>query len=1661
MSVVSSPGNRGSLLFTSSVPPNAENDTANGCEVGDFWLQTTSGAVYVCSAATAGIASWNQVSSGLGIYDVRVFGAQGDGVTDDTAAIQAATTAAAAVRGVVLFPQGTYNVSASITTTAQVAWIGSGMGDQTGTNAAATIIKRTADVVVFKMSQPYCRLENLTIYAPTAGTADGIWVGEAVNNNGAGGSVVRNVAVIGVGGNGLWGKNGNAVELDNVRFVGCVGHGLFLDSARPDAVVNANQWFGSGIAAFSCGGDGVHIDKSATNTFNSIDSEGNTGWGIWCNRAYNRIYGGYVENNTAGPMNIGASCFDYYFVIRSVSGTPTVSNAGGTLHWLDGSGNAPLLSYDGVVTNKATRAGGLWTAASVKTANYTAGVNDHTILCDTTGGTFTVTLPGAANAITSGVGKRYVILVIAGTAPVLVATSAAQTIDGVSTIRALYPGEKLEVVGNGSNWNTEGRKGRTFNVRDYGARGDNATDDSAAISAASTDAAVNGDEVYFPPGTYIAENVTLFSNVRYNGVFGSSVLKLKASNVSGFLLRGSGASGLMGGSSTGGIVNTVVENLILDGNKANNTTGVGLQLYGYGYVFRNLIVRNFDQHGIESDWNGAQGFGQDGPEAQYDNVKVHDCDGMGLRMAGPHDSKFSNCVLFRNNLNLYVGPNAVACQFVNCHSWSPTTQGVVVEGGYSQWTNCSVEGAGSDRSNFVMLGGGGTMAGVHFYGTDGSGSENATGLQLGQTGTTSYGSGAGAVSVTGAKSATGMDITAAFDHCGGTGGALAFTSESNNTIRARFFQNQGTYFGGSPSSTTSITADVNGLTADGTLPLSGTWKVTSKSNQALFVTNAGTDVFNVNSNSGKVEVPNNKKFYVYSSGYSANTSYSVNDDGALSAGWKNSSGTLDAFTGRKAGGLIGFNGALSLGSLNQGAITNGATVTVTSGGNAFGQVRVNPAAGVTGIILQAGSTAGQEVTVVNESVFDVAFAAPSTSNVANGIGCVVPGMSAVTFTWNSGNSRWFPKGLPQSVYYATSYGVRADGATDDLAALNTAIASVSALGGGVLILPSGTILVTPSGTGTSLVAKPNVTLRGQGAATRVKVSSGASFQALFTDQSGTPAHNFRIEDLVIDGNSANAAAVTTTAGQEQYAVRFNYSAGVKIRRCRFENCHGLNTIVGNGLNCTDWDVSDNYGEFVPKTVPITYDNSFMYLEVERYTVHKNVLKTAIGNGARGGIEVHRTRGNCQGNIIDGFRHGINVVDTFTENSPDDCGHVVNNNQIVNCVQGIFLWPTTHRTGTAQAGAAGTITLDAGAVAITGFYVNWYVKTTGGTGSGQTRRITAYNGSTKVATVDSNWTTNPDNTTTFKVYRVMRNVQTCNNTIFVTQKQHTAGAYETGGNATSAFAGGIHVIWSSGQSSEIDGWKCNDNEIEFEDEGAGSTENTGVEFLNAGLSLTPYGAESRDVQAIGNTIKKAPAVGIRPSGSQTGSLLKNSLVAANTITDAGQNAGITNGAWRTGIFMDAANINGVEFRGNAINDTGAAALKGVNAAWIGAATTAVVWKDNVRKTASGINLPLTGFNVAGISTGEGVSADRGDASVTLVWEVDAPIQRAATTLTANRTYTLSATNAVNGAKFRVVRTGLGAFTLDVGGLKTIPSATAAFVDVTYDGTAWRLTGYGTL
>lgn len=74
----------------------------------------------------------------------------------------------------------------------------------------------------------------------------------------------------------------------------------------------------------------------------------------------------------------------------------------------------------------------------------------------------------------------------------------------------------------------------------------------------------------------------------------------------------------------------------------------------------------------------------------------------------------------------------------------------------------------------------------------------------------------------------------------------------------------------------------------------------------------------------------------------------------------------------------------------------------------------------------------------------------------------------------------------------------------------------------------------------------------------------------------------------------------------------------------------------------------------------------------------------------------------------------------------------------------------HRSATAQAGAASTITLDASASATNDTYNNDIIYLISGTGAGQGNRITDYDGTTKIANVQDTWATNPDATSVFVI-----------------------------------------------------------------------------------------------------------------------------------------------------------------------------------------------------------------------------------------------------------------------------------------------------------------------
>lgn len=95
---------------------------------------------------------------------------------------------------------------------------------------------------------------------------------------------------------------------------------------------------------------------------------------------------------------------------------------------------------------------------------------------------------------------------------------------------------------------------------------------------------------------------------------------------------------------------------------------------------------------------------------------------------------------------------------------------------------------------------------------------------------------------------------------------------------------------------------------------------------------------------------------------------------------------------------------------NQTLTGNGQTITLPNGTTESYVKQVTPGAARTGTILTAGTKAGQLLVLINidASANTITFAAEATSNVANGVSCVIRGREAAVFWWSVGQARWFP-----------------------------------------------------------------------------------------------------------------------------------------------------------------------------------------------------------------------------------------------------------------------------------------------------------------------------------------------------------------------------------------------------------------------------------------------------------------------------------------------------------------------------------------------------------------------------------------------------------------------------------------------------------------------------
>lgn len=88
-------------------------------------------------------------------------------------------------------------------------------------------------------------------------------------------------------------------------------------------------------------------------------------------------------------------------------------------------------------------------AITTRTTGYTATTSDYGILCNATTAAFTITLPTAASVG----GRQYFIKKVDSSAnAITIATTASQTIEGVTTRTLTAQWQSLHVMSDGANW---------------------------------------------------------------------------------------------------------------------------------------------------------------------------------------------------------------------------------------------------------------------------------------------------------------------------------------------------------------------------------------------------------------------------------------------------------------------------------------------------------------------------------------------------------------------------------------------------------------------------------------------------------------------------------------------------------------------------------------------------------------------------------------------------------------------------------------------------------------------------------------------------------------------------------------------------------------------------------------------------------------------------------------------------------------------------------------------------------------------------------------------------------------------------------------------------------------------------------------------------------
>lgn len=359
----------------------------------------------------------------------------------------------------------------------------------------------------------------------------------------------------------------------------------------------------------------------------------------------------------------------------------------------------------------------------------------------------------------------------------------------------------------------------------FNARGDGKSDDRAAIQAAIHAVANSGGGcVYFPKGVYLIGSepngiggLQIRSHVTLQGEAPRTViLKLKDGANKTLIYGPSDVERLWGSGSSGGLQNWSLVNIEIDGNRASNTSGNGVWVYGFKPIVDKVFIGNVAEHAWRSEWGtGGPHFGMEGI---ISNVYVETCGKHGFWFAGPHDSTITNVLVVDASQSQHAAWDSfhiekrATSRFVTCHSWARANRpnrhryGLHDTSGGNDFIGCQFEGAFT--ANVYAAGHGTTFDACRFFAAGNGinvlvrtseivmkarlegpleGAQPCRGVVLGQAGDW--------------VAACDIDVYVGKQ----AGGAIDFThSSGTNSVRVRGFLDSGAPYAGTPKASDDV-----------------------------------------------------------------------------------------------------------------------------------------------------------------------------------------------------------------------------------------------------------------------------------------------------------------------------------------------------------------------------------------------------------------------------------------------------------------------------------------------------------------------------------------------------------------------------------------------------------------------------------------------------------------------------------------------------------------------------------------------------------------------------------------------------------------------------------------------------------------------------------------